>query len=235
MPKIFQHKCSFLKPEPVYSEMKNQANPDTSLKITCIVLAGGLSTRLRPNKIKEIIGGQTLLERVLSTLSIFESDIIIVSSEQASLPDFRNPRTRVVNDIYPGKGSLGGIYTGLMASRTHYNLVIAGDMPFLNVRLLQFMVKIAEGYDLVAYHENDRPELLHAVYSKNCLAPMQGLIRQGSLRIIGILPHIKVRYLTAEEIARFDPQHLSFFNVNTEADLLKAREIIRSRASGSPG
>ena len=205
--------------------MKNQANLDTTPKISCIVLAGGQSTRLRPNKIKEIIGEQTLLERVLSTLSKFDSDIIIVSSEQASLPDFRNPRTRIINDIYPGKGSLGGIYTGLMASRTHYNLVVAGDMPFLNIALLQFMVKIAQGYDLVAFNENDRPELLHAVYSKNCLAPMHDLIRQNSLRIIGILPHIKVRYLTAEEIARFDPRHLSFFNINTEADLIKAREI----------
>ena len=207
--------------------MKNQEQSWTCPEISCIVLAGGKSTRLRPNKIKETIGDQTLLERVLATLSVFDSDIIVVSSEQASLPGIDHyHRTRIVNDIYPGKGSLGGIYTGLSASKTHYNLVVAGDMPFLNVNLLKYMLKIGEGFDLVAYHQDDKPELLHAFYSRNCLAPMHSLIQQNNLRIIGILPFIKVRYLTAEEIERFDPQHLSFFNINTEDDLIKARAFI---------
>jgi molybdopterin-guanine dinucleotide biosynthesis protein A len=214
--------------------MKNQEPIRASPEITCIVLAGGKSTRLRPNKIKETIGDQTLLERVLATLSIFDSDIIIVSSEQASLPGIDHyHRARIVNDIYPGKGSLGGIYTGLSASKTHYNLVVAGDMPFLNINLLKYMIKIGEGFDLVAYHEDDKPELLHALYSRNCLAPMHSLIQQSSLRIIGILPFIKVRFLTAEEIERFDPQHLSFFNINTEADLIKARAFIGGQAPES--
>jgi molybdopterin-guanine dinucleotide biosynthesis protein A len=54
------------------------------------------------------------------------------------------------------------------------------------------------------------------------------LIEQDQLRIIGILPFIKTRYLTDTEIERYDPQHLSFFNINTEADLQKAREIAAS-------
>jgi molybdopterin-guanine dinucleotide biosynthesis protein A len=31
----------------------------------------------------------------------------------------------------------------------------------------------------------------------------------------------------AEEIDRFDPKHLSFFNINTEADLKIARELAK--------
>jgi molybdopterin-guanine dinucleotide biosynthesis protein A len=211
--------------------MKHQEETKTIPEITCIVLAGGKSTRLRPNKIKEIIGEQTLLERVLAALSIFESEIIVVSSEQTSLPNIdQYPKLSVVNDIYPGKGSLGGIYSGLSASRTHHNLVVAGDMPFLNVNLLKYMVKIAEGFDLVAFHEDDKPELLHAIYSLNCLAPMESLIQQNRLRIIGILPYIKVRYLTSKEIERFDPRHLSFFNINTQTDLIEARELSKGRS-----
>jgi molybdenum cofactor guanylyltransferase len=198
------------------------------LKISCLVLAGGKSTRLGRDKMVEVIGHRTLLERVLDTLETFHSEIIIVTSGQSHLPSLPNhPSIKMVGDIYPGKGSLGGIYSGLKASSSHYNLVVAADMPFLNRDLLQYMVSIAEGFDLVAFNEEDRPELLHAVYSKNCLSPMEALIRQNNLRIMGILPSIKVRYLTSEEIDRFDPQHLSFFNINTEEDLKKALELAK--------
>jgi molybdopterin-guanine dinucleotide biosynthesis protein A len=38
---------------------------------------------------------------------------------------------------------------------------------------------------------------------------------------------VKTRYVEAEEIERFDPTYLSFFNVNTKADLERARELAR--------
>ena len=196
------------------------------MNISCIALAGGKSTRLGRNKLTEVIGGKTLLNRVLDTLSLFEGEIILVTSPQSSLPSIaKYPQVRIVNDIFPGTGSLGGIYTGLSASKTHYNLVVACDMPFLNIGLLRYMIAVSEGNDLVAFNQDDRPEMLHAIYSKNCLKLMKSLIETNKLRIIGILPHIRVRYISQEEIERFDPQNLSFFNINTEEDLKKAKEI----------
>ncbi|MFC1909487.1 molybdenum cofactor guanylyltransferase, partial [Chloroflexota bacterium] len=66
---------------------------------------------------------------------------------------------------------------------------------------------------------------LHAVYTKHCLAPMEAMIKQDKLNIFELCDLVKVRYLSAEEINRFDPEHLSFFNVNTVDDLEKAREL----------
>jgi molybdenum cofactor guanylyltransferase len=196
------------------------------LNISCIALAGGKSARLGRNKLAENIGGTTLLERVLNTLSLFQGDTIVVASGQSPLPEIPDLfKVRIVSDVYPGMGSLGGIYTGLYASTTLYNIVVACDMPFLNPELLRYMVSISEGFDLVAFNQNDRPEPLHAIYSRKCLAPMKSLIEHHDLRIISVLPYIKIRYLTEEEITRYDPQHLSFFNINTEMDLQKARQI----------
>jgi molybdenum cofactor guanylyltransferase len=196
------------------------------LEISSIVLAGGQSARLGRDKIKEVFLGKTLLERVLDTLSLLNCEIIVVTADNFSISkELSFPRLRFVNDIFPGKGSLGGIYTGLMASKSHYNLVVAADMPFINLNLIKFMIDVAEGYDLVAYLEENRPELLHAIYSRNCLTPMEILIRNNNLRIIGILPYIKVRYLKPEEVDRFDTHRLSFFNINTEADLKKGIEL----------
>jgi molybdenum cofactor guanylyltransferase len=198
------------------------------LEISCIVLAGGQSTRLGRDKTKEVFLGKTLLERVLDTLSLLKCEIIIVTTENSSISkELSYPGLKFVNDIFPGKGSLGGIYTGLVSSKSHYNLVTAADMPFMNLNLIKFMIDAAEGYDLVAYLEENRPELLLAVYSKNCLIPMENLIRDNNLRIIGILPYIKVRYLESEEVDRFDPHHFSFFNNNTEADLIKGIKLAK--------
>lgn len=200
-----------------------------NLEISCIALAGGKSTRLGRNKITEMIGDKTLLDRVLDILSSFKREIIIVTSAQSILPDRINyPKVKIVNDIYPGKGSLGGIYTGLSASKTFYNIAVACDMPFLNTDLLNYMVEIARGYDLVAFREGDRFEPLHAVYSKNCLSSIGLLLQRNNVRIIEILNYVKVRYLTPQEIDRFDSRRLSFFNINTEEELLKAIEIARS-------
>jgi molybdopterin-guanine dinucleotide biosynthesis protein A len=36
---------------------------------------------------------------------------------------------------------------------------------------------------------------------------------------------VKVRYIEEAEIDRFDPDHLSFFNINDQADLDRARRL----------
>jgi molybdopterin-guanine dinucleotide biosynthesis protein A len=197
-----------------------------TLKISCIALAGGESARLGRNKLTEYVGGKTLLERVLGTLSSFVSDIIVVTSTQSKLPTLDNySKIKIVRDMFPGTGTLGAIYSGLKTSATHYNIVVACDMPFLNRELLGYMVQISKGFDLVAYNKEDRPEPLHAIYSRNCLKPIRSLIAKNQLRIIGILPFIKTRYLQPEEIERFDPRFLSFFNINTESDLRTANKF----------
>lgn len=195
------------------------------LDIGYIILAGGKSRRLGRDKIKEVIGNMTLLDRVITVLAAFRGDIIIVTAENSSVPDsFPYPQIEIVHDLHPDKGMIGGILTGLSLSKHHYNLVVGCDMPFLSPGLLRYMLNISAGNDLVAYKINTNFEPLHAVYSKNCL-PVLEEIMQKNLRIIELVQHVKVRYLSLEEINRYDPGNLSFFNVNTEADLSVANKI----------
>jgi molybdopterin-guanine dinucleotide biosynthesis protein A len=198
------------------------------LDISCIVLAGGRGLRLGQDKASELIGNRSLLEWVLSCLSLFNSDIIVVTASKQSYPQLSGyPKLKAVTDIYPNKGPLGGIYTGLKASDSLFNLVVACDMPFLNQALLQHMIQISAGFDLVVPRLGDMVEPLHAVYSKGCLAPIEDLLKQGNLSLRQLFTLVKVRYVDAEEISRFDPEHLSFLNINSQADLDKAREIMK--------
>jgi molybdenum cofactor guanylyltransferase len=197
------------------------------LDISCIILAGGKSIRFGHDKILEKINNISLLDQVISNIQPICRDIIIVTANERAFTHLTNRNNiKITQDIIPGMGSLGGIYTGLVESKTHQNLVVAADMPFLNVPLLRYMVSAAEGYDLTLPHVNNWYEPLHAIYSKNCIAPAKALFDQGKRVIVELFNYVKVRYVEAEEINRYDPEHLSFFNINTPQDMEKALKII---------
>jgi len=195
------------------------------LEINCIILAGGKSIRLGHDKVLERVGNTSLLERVISRIDSVCKDIIIVTAKKRTFaPLANNLKVKTVCDILPGHGSLGGIYTGLVESDSFYNLVVAADMPFLNESLLQYMIEVSDGFDFVLPRVNNLYEPLHAVYSKNCIAPIETIFNQGKRVIIELFNHVKIRYIEDEEVNRFDPEHLSFFNINTKEDLETARK-----------
>ncbi len=191
-----------------------------------IVLAGGGSSRLGREKWAELIAGKSLIERAVTHLSSLSAEILIVISKRQSRSSFSSyAEAKTVVDLYPGKGSLGGIYTGLVYSASFHNLAVACDMPFLNPDLLRYMIDLSPDFDVVIPRIGDLKEPLHAVYTKNCLLPMERLLKGGNLRVAGLLDSVRVRYVEKDEIDRFDPEHLSFFNVNTQADLERARML----------
>ena len=200
--------------------------------ITGIILAGGKSTRIGANKPQLKIGKSHLIDRVLDTLSQFTSSILIVTTEdQIVLAKSATPSARMVKDIYPGKGPLGGIYTGLMHAETSYSLVVGCDMPFLNSGLIKYLIDGASSFAAVVPKIGWMIQPLHAIYSKSCVPSIEALIREDQLQIIKLFNLVNTRYITEKEIDQFDPDHLSFLNINTEGDLLKAEVLIGGKAS----
>jgi molybdopterin-guanine dinucleotide biosynthesis protein A len=193
-----------------------------------IVLAGGKGARLGRYKALETINNESLIQRVVSSLSFFDSDIILVIAKGQQLPQFTSyPKLRIVTDAYAGRGPLVGIYTGLLASASNYNLVVACDMPFLNLALLGYMFKISDGFDMVIPRLGNLVEPLHTVYSRECLSAIDQLIKEDNYTTDQLPSLVKVRYVEAGEIDRFDPEHLSFFNINTQDDLEAARRLVK--------
>jgi molybdopterin-guanine dinucleotide biosynthesis protein A len=198
------------------------------LEISCVVLAGGKSTRLGRDKVLEKIGNKSLLEQVISRTESLSKEIIIVTAKERTFTHLESrEKIKIVSDIFPGQGSLGGIYTGLVKSSSFYNLVLAADMPFVNGSLLKYMMGIAEGFDFTVPRIDGLFEPLHAIYSKACISPIETILSQGKKTIIELFNYVKVRFVEAEEIDRFDPHHLSFFNINTPAELEMAKKIGR--------
>ena len=198
--------------------------------MTAIVLAGGKNLRLGRSKALEVIGGKSLIERVVERLEPVTNQLLIVTSqEQPDLPV--TVKAEVLTDVYPGKGPLGGIYTGLAAARYSHGIVVACDMPFLNVELLRYMIGLSDDFDAVVPRlENGMIEPLHAVYSKNCLTGMKVQLENNQLSTaLFLLNKVRARYVEEAECRRFDPELLTFFNINREADLERAIKLVEER------
>ena len=193
--------------------------------MTSIVLAGGRSLRLGRSKALQAIQGKSLIQWVVDRLAMLSTEIIIVTARGEAILCSSAVRIKTVADIYPAKGTLVGIHSGLIASSSSRAIVVGCDMPFLSVRLLEYMSQTLADSDIALPRIGEMVEPLCAVYSKNCLAPIQELLDQNELRISRLFGMVKVRYIDEDDIDSFDPEHLSFFNVNSQVDLDRARRL----------
>ncbi|MFC2052092.1 molybdenum cofactor guanylyltransferase [Chloroflexota bacterium] len=189
--------------------------------VSTIILAGGKNLRMGRSKASEIIGGKSLIEHVIERLRPLTRQILIVTSQQR--PDLTVAGVETLVDLYPDRGPLAGIYTGLRYSQPSHSIVVACDMPFLNAGLLRHMVKLSRNFDAVVPRlEEGKVEPLHAVYSKSCLSVMEGMMKHNQLGVHSFLEAVNVRYVEREECQRLDPELLSFFNINYQSDLDRA-------------
>ncbi|MFQ3567776.1 MAG: molybdenum cofactor guanylyltransferase, partial [Aggregatilineales bacterium] len=74
-------------------------------------------------------------------------------------------------------------------------------------------------YDVVVPRVEQYPEGLHAVYSQSCLPAIRSRLAADRLKVIGFYQEVRVRYLDEQEWQRFDPEGLSFRNINTPGEL----------------
>lgn len=210
--------------------MRCAADITAGAAITAVILAGGQSRRLGRDKAVEPFDGEPLLRRVIRRaadgVNAGAGDVVVVVADPtriAALP--LEPGQRMAVDAFPGSGPLGGIYTGLAAARTDWSLVVACDLPFLSVPLLRYMAGLRDGVDIVAPICNGRAEPTHALYSRRCRPAIAARLQAGQLKTADLFSDVAVRYVDETEIRRFDPELLSFFNINRPADLARAREL----------
>ena len=193
--------------------------------MTGIILAGGKSRRMGRHKLFLEAGGVPLFERVYWVLNQIFTDIIVVAHHAEW---FQSYDVRVISDVFPGRGALGGLYTGLKYASSDPSFCFAADMPFLNARLIRYMIEKRDEGDVIIPRTSDGLHPLHAIYSRKCLEPMENLLSRGNLKIIDFFVEVTVIYISEGEIVNYDPLLLSFLNVNTKEDLRRAEDLLAS-------
>ncbi len=190
--------------------------------LTVAVLAGGKSSRMGTDKSFVRVLGRPLVEDVLAQAAGIGAETLIVTNRP---DDYRYLSVPLFTDVLPDKGALGGIYTALHSSSQPHTLCVACDMPFVVRPLLDYLISLIPEGDAIIPRLNGEAEPFRAIYSQACLAPIRAALDAGKMRVISFFPDVRVRFVDEPEIDRFDPQHLSFFNVNTPEDLEQARRL----------
>ncbi|MGE5310696.1 MAG: molybdenum cofactor guanylyltransferase, partial [Nitrospirota bacterium] len=173
------------------------------------ILAGGKSRRFGRNKSLEFFQGERLIERQVRTLRSLFPEVMIVTNTPELYLDLD---VTIVQDIIPGLGPLGAIYTGLLFARGGSIFVTAVDMPFIQPEVIRRMMELLPGHDVIVPRLGDYLEPLHGMYSSRCLASVKRMLDRDELQVVRFFPSVKMAYLDEEEIRRLDPKGLSFFN-----------------------
>jgi molybdopterin-guanine dinucleotide biosynthesis protein A len=181
------------------------------------VLAGGKSSRMGQDKALLVWEGQTLLERCLDVVRPLADPVVVVAdaSDKYSVAG-----CRIVSDLYPNAGPVGGIATALDALGPGWHLATACDMPFLKRELLALLLDCAsEAYQAVVPWINGRPEPLCAVYRSTCLPVLRTFLESGQRAAHKALERLKTLPVEEDTLRSVDPDLVSFVNVNSPEDV----------------
>jgi molybdopterin-guanine dinucleotide biosynthesis protein A len=196
-------------------------------KLSALVLAGGLSRRMGQDKAWLDFRGVALVEHVVHRILPLADELIFSTNEPDRFAPLRRRwpvPTHLVADQTLGIGPLAGIASGLSVAGHDLVLVLAVDMPCVQVALLSHMASLAADYQAVVPQVPDSrsrelsAEPLHAFYRRSCLASITAHLKAGHRRVISFLPDVRTRWVLPEEIAQFDSNFISFRNLNTPED-----------------
>jgi molybdopterin-guanine dinucleotide biosynthesis protein A len=193
--------------------------------LTICIQSGGQSSRMGEDKALKSFLGRPLIQRVVERLSPLADELIVTTNHPDSYT-FLN--VALFSDLKPGRGALGGLYTAIASATNPFVAVVACDMPFASVAFIEAATKlmVEEGVDVVIAKSEEGYEPLHAVYRREtCLPAIEAAIDADQWKVIAWFPQVKVRVLTPEEVKRYDPSGLAFWNVNTPEEFAKAEQL----------
>jgi molybdopterin-guanine dinucleotide biosynthesis protein A len=196
--------------------------------LTLVIQAGGESRRMGQDKALLPFQGRTLIERVLDRASHLADELLVTTNKPEN---YAFLGLRLVADVIPGRGALGGLYTALSAATQPLVAVVACDMPFVSPELLAFErdLLLKEGYDAAIPRTSGGTEPFHAVYRREgCLPHVEAVIQADKWRVDAWYAKANVRLLSPEETRPYDPRGLAFWNVNTPEELAEAEKMASS-------
>ena len=190
--------------------------------LTIVIQAGGASSRMGEDKALKIFLGKPLIQRVIERMIPIADEIIVTTNRPA---EYAFLNLRLVPDLKPGRGALGGLYTAI-ASATHPLVaVVACDMPFASQMFFEGARRliVKEEADVIIAKTDEGYEPLHALYRREtCLPAIESAIDADQWKVIAWFPQVKVRTLMPEEIKTLDPSGLCFWNLNTPEEFAEA-------------
>ena len=181
--------------------------------LSAVVLAGGHSVRMGQDKasLPHPQTGSPLLLRQLDLLAELAPQQRLVSARTGqSLPPLPNAVSRVDDD--GTAGPLGGIVASLAATPTSHLLVIAVDLPQLDLVTIRRLLADCDATHGAIATTSAGTEPLIAIYPRICLPVLERALSQQQLGLQRLLrdPTIAAYF----QFTLFDPSPDAFHNWN---------------------
>ncbi len=190
--------------------------------VTGYVLAGGTSRRMGCSKAHLLLGRETMLERQIRLLhSVCRS--VAVLGPPTRFPGLEVP---VFDDEFTGRGPLAGLYTGLVRTRTEYNLFLGCDLPFMEARFLQYVCRRAFGSQADVTVPESREHGFHplcGVYRRRALWAVRASLAAGENKVSRFFSRVRCEVLATRQITRAGFALRIFDNMNTPQDYERVR------------
>jgi molybdenum cofactor guanylyltransferase len=205
---------------------------DTEALAVGAILAGGRSRRFGSPKGLARLEGDPLIEHVYRALTACVAETVIVTAAAEWYDFLRLPTTP---DLYPESGPLAGLHAALKWALGRAAGVVCApcDAPFLHPGLVAAILERADPSAIDAVlPESDSPlgfEPLFGWYSTALVPAIEERLRRGDLALRGLAAGARVRYLPLRHVRGFGDPSVLFLNVNTRADLARARELAGER------
>jgi len=198
---------------------------------TGIVLAGGRSSRMGSPKALLPFDGEPLISHIVRLLEPLFDEIVVVGAIGQDLPPIA---VKLVRDEVAYQGPVGGLVYGLRAATRELAFVTSCDSAFLDPNLIHHLISRAEHHDVVVPYWDGRFQPLHAVYRRTVLPLLEDQLARNDLRPVSLFDTVRTCRIEEDEVRRFDPDGLSFFNMNTPEDYVTALETWKRRRGGIP-
>ena len=196
--------------------------------LSVIIQAGGQSSRMGEDKALKPFLGKPLIQRVIDRLAPIADEMIVTTNRPA---DYAFLNLRLVSDLKPGRGALGGLYTAIASANHPFVAVAACDMPFASKNFFEsaYRLLVKEEADVVIAKTDEGYEPFHALYRREvCMPTIEAAINEDKWKVIAWFPQAKVRELSPDELKTFDPSGLCFWNVNTPEEFQQAEQIAQN-------
>lgn len=192
------------------------------MTVECFVLAGGSSRRFGEDKLLYTLGGETVIEHTLKPLKVLCKRLCLVAKDTGKFSFLKG--VELLKDSIEKQYALAGLYTALENMKGERALILAGDMPLVKEQVVRLLLHKAEA-PLTLFRIGGKLYPLFAVYYRQVLPELRVYLQTGGERLVEFVSRLPFKELSEKDVLEYDPQLLSFINMNTRAE---AELIIRA-------
>lgn len=198
--------------------------------LSVVILAGGRSERMGYDKAFLTHKGRQFISIISEKMLEVSSDVIVAigAKEPRTFESVLEKSVRILNDNQYLMNPMGGILSALARTRNEYTAIVACDSPLVKPEVIRFLFEEARSRDAAVplWEDSYRIEPLCAVYNaKEAVRAGKAALEDGKIGPKHMVSYLReVNYLTMSKLRKYDPQLVSFLNINTQDDYLGLTE-----------